>query len=202
MPILFNFVSGLKKHHLFLRTRNRIDKKSVSKIESMSFTWLLTIASNPTTSWKDGGKIDKKGGKNLLYNQHRSASSPGCQNQKPSALSTELLGRTYRGIGAGYFELIWPDIGISSTEIWKWTPAANSMSQMAHKACATGHLWKILNRLPDLTWPSSWTLLSLSPILIRYLLHPLRDNLTKFGLVDFISPISITESAKSDDFDM
>ena len=53
-----------------------------------------------------------------------------------------------------------------------------------------------LMALFDLTW----TLLSIRPILICHLLHPLESLLTRFGLAVVISPVSVADKAKSDDW--
>ena len=54
--------------------------------------------------------------------------------------------------------------------------------------------------LTYLIWP--WPLLSIRSILIWYLLHPLGSVLEKFGLAVVISPVSVADKAKSNDFDI
>ena len=78
---------------------------------------------------------------------------------------------------------------------------SNYASQMTHKTCVARHLNNILIWWPYWNWPWPWPLLSIKSILIWYLLHSLGGLLAECGLTAFISPVSVADKARSDDFD-
>ena len=97
------------------------------------------------------------------------------------------------------FDLIWPDVDVSSSQ--KWMPSWSCTPQMAHKACVALHSCHIFIWWPYLTWPCSGPLLSIRPIFICYLFHPLGSLLSKFGFTTVVGPVLVADE-KSDDSEL
>ena len=75
-------------------------------------------------------------------------------------------------------------------------------SQMAHKRCVARHSCKIFISWTFLTSHLSRPLLIIRSILICYLLHAFGSTLAKFELAAVVSPVSVADKSKSDDFDL
>ena len=70
------------------------------------------------------------------------------------------------------------------------------------KKSVARHTCNILIRWSYLTWPAPWPLLSLRSALTFYLPHSLGSLFARFELSAVISPVRVTDMAKSDDFDI
>ena len=97
------------------------------------------------------------------------------------------------------FDLIWPDIDLSSSQTSKRNATIKFCVKMTHKSCVARHSY-ICIWWPDLTRP--WALLSIRSILIHCLFLPLGTLLVKCGFAAVIIPLSVANKAKSDYFDV
>ena len=100
------------------------------------------------------------------------------------------------------FDLFWPEIDLTSGQMWKWMSLSNSTCQITHKTCITRHPCNIFIWWPHLTWPWPWPAVSIRLLLTWHLCHPFSSIFAEFALAAVSGLVSAADKAKRVSLDL